>query len=305
MKLKYLLIAAEENNYRPWILTKTSMACFCITIWAVRLLLPQTFSFASPTVDPKDLLDRVNFERTQRFLPSLIPNDKLTIAADIKSQDMIDQSYFAHVNPDGDYVWPVIEAQGYKPYQSLGENLAMDFVSAEAVVSAWMNSPGHRANILNDKFEDTGMAAITGNYTPTHESVLITNLFGTLFKTSTSVAQNKPEVAQSTASKPEPETVQPEEPAPAPITAAEPPAIQTHLSQTASTPTNQAPQIDTGFYTFIKIFFALIALIYAFFLVIDSIILHRAKIQRENIPSATHAILFALISLINVGTLWL
>src|SRR4051812_27989043 len=127
MKLKHYLIASEENNYKPWIMTPTALACFCIITWGLRMFLPTVFLFAAPGMDASDVMRRVNLERTNRFLPALVTNQKLMNAATIKSNDMLARSYFAHINPDGDYIWPTIEAQGYTPYKTLGENLAMDF----------------------------------------------------------------------------------------------------------------------------------------------------------------------------------
>src|SRR5690606_36401283 len=103
-------------------------------------------------------------ERTGRFIPALTTNSMLNSAAQSKASDMIARSYFSHVDPDGNYVWPKITAAGYGPYLALGENLAMDFSSASATVEAWMNSPTHRANIVNENFQDQGLASVGGIY---------------------------------------------------------------------------------------------------------------------------------------------
>lgn len=182
MDINYYLIASEKNDYRPWITSLSALAVFCVVIWGLRLLLPISLSLAAPGIDASDLMQQVNFERTGRFVPALIINSKLNEAANVKSSDMLTRHYFGHVNPDGNYVWPVIEATGYTPYLTLGENLAMDFFSASAVVEAWMNSPTHRANILNQKFQDQGLASIFGNFEVGYDSIMITNLFGTLLK---------------------------------------------------------------------------------------------------------------------------
>jgi hypothetical protein len=154
-----------------------------MVVWGLRLFVPIGLTTAAPGIDAVDVMNRVNEERTNRFLPALITNQKLMAAATIKSNDMLERNYFAHVDPDGQYIWPTIEAQGYKPYKTLGENLAMDFTDAKTMVEAWMNSPGHRANILNDKFEDQGLAAIYGEFTSGHNTIEATNLFGALYKT--------------------------------------------------------------------------------------------------------------------------
>ncbi len=77
---------------------------------------------------------------------------------------MIDNQYFAHVSPSGIDIVMLTERYGYA-YLNVGENLALgDFVSSQEVVTGWMNSPGHRANILNKSYTELGVAAIIGAY---------------------------------------------------------------------------------------------------------------------------------------------
>ncbi|HYC79477.1 MAG TPA: CAP domain-containing protein [Candidatus Binatia bacterium] len=335
MKLKHYLIASPENGYRPWILTKTAMACFVLSIWALRAFLPSYMATSASGIDNQLLMNLVNEERTNRLLPALIINSKLNTAANIKSQDMIERSYFAHVNPDGDYVWPVIEAQGYKPYQSLGENLAMDFSTSEAVVNAWMNSPGHRANILNEKFEDQGMSAVFGEFEAGHSTYLITNLFGSLFKAQQSPSPTpSPTPAQTPSQSPAP-TPTPQ-PSPAPSTRPNPtptpsqttpqptPVIPEPTPSPTPTPTaidptpsptplqNPKPIVnspvttaDSSSLTSLKILMGFFAALYTFFLVVDSIIIHKARARRENIPSSPHSLMLLLVSVTNFLTLWI
>jgi hypothetical protein len=182
MKIKHYLIASESNDYRPWITTTSALVFFCVIVWGLRVLVPANLTLASGSIDPYDLMNRINQQRDSRNLTTLKTNDKLVAAAQIKSDDMLHRGYFAHINPDGNYVWPTIEAQGYKPYVTLGENLAMDFTSASDVVAAWLNSPTHRANILNPTFQDQGLAVSSGLYEPGHNSILVASLFGTLTK---------------------------------------------------------------------------------------------------------------------------
>ena len=163
------------------VLRPTAMVVFCLVIWGIRIITPTQIIYASPGIDAYDLMAKINAERTQRLIPALSTNSKLTNAAGSKAQDMIQRSYFAHVDPDGNYVWPRIEAAGYKPYSTLGENLAMDFTSASGVVEAWMNSPTHRANIVNANFEDQGLATAFGLYEPGHETTTVVSLFGKLY----------------------------------------------------------------------------------------------------------------------------
>lgn len=182
MKLKHYLFASEYNDYKPWIITPPALAIFCLVIWAFRFLMPGV-TIAAGAIDADDLMSRINSERTQRFIPALIKNSKLVTAASGKANDMMSRSYFAHQDPDGNYVWPRIEAAGYKPYTTLGENLAMGYTSASDMISAWMNSPGHRDNIVNAKFEDQGLASIFGTFEPGNDTNIAVSIFGALYKT--------------------------------------------------------------------------------------------------------------------------
>lgn len=64
---------------------------------------------------------------------------------------MFTQNYWAHVAPDGTQPWSFISAVGYA-YQSAGENLGRDFYTEESLVQAWLDSPTHKANLLNANF---------------------------------------------------------------------------------------------------------------------------------------------------------
>ena len=122
----------------------------------------------NPSIDgvlnQKRILEIVNIERTKENLSALAFNTRLSAIAEGKAVDMINKQYFAHVSPDGTDVAKLAEIYGYK-YVYLGENLAMgDFVSSSDVMNGWMNSPGHRANILNKNYSEVGISAIQGNY---------------------------------------------------------------------------------------------------------------------------------------------
>lgn len=99
-----------------------------------------------------------NTEREKAGLPPLKQNSRLERAALAKVDDMVAQQYFEHESPDGKGPSDLAEAAGYA-YIVVGENLAEgDFTSSKDLVDGWMNSPGHRANILNERFEEIGVA---------------------------------------------------------------------------------------------------------------------------------------------------
>ncbi|WP_071516110.1 CAP domain-containing protein [Geitlerinema sp. PCC 9228] len=108
----------------------------------------------------QELLDRViertNLERTQRGLSPLVPNQDLTEAAQTHSENMAFQDFFSHTGVNGADVSDRVLDEGYR-YTSVAENIAAGYTNAEAVVEGWMNSPGHRENILNPDLKEIGV----------------------------------------------------------------------------------------------------------------------------------------------------
>ncbi|MEX0649599.1 MAG: CAP domain-containing protein [Candidatus Andersenbacteria bacterium] len=105
-----------------------------------------------------------NSQRQGNGLPPLLRNNALNKAAQLKLEDMFNQQYFEHISPDGRGPSDVVEAAKYE-YITVGENLALgNFSSDEALVQAWMDSPGHRANILSNNFRELGIAVEKGEF---------------------------------------------------------------------------------------------------------------------------------------------
>ncbi len=106
-----------------------------------------------------------NINRAQNGqLPPLTENAKLDQAAALKLQDMFAQQYFEHVNPQGVGPGDLAKKVQYS-FLSEGENLALgNFTNDQTLLEAWMNSPGHRANILNTKYQEIGVAVGKGTY---------------------------------------------------------------------------------------------------------------------------------------------
>ncbi len=124
----------------------------------------------------------VNQERQKRGLNELECVLELDNAVYLKTQDMLDKNYFEHYNPNGLFIspWEFMNSAEYD-YLYAGENLAMDFDTAEGVVGAWMLSNSHRKNILNPDFEDMCVGVVKGEYTNfegTHETTMVTQMFG-------------------------------------------------------------------------------------------------------------------------------
>ena len=98
------------------------------------------------------------------LLPPLIENAKLNAASKDKAEDMFKNQYFEHVSPPGLDPGTLVKNSGYE-YIVSGENLILgNFANEEEMVQNWMDSPGHRANILNNRFTDIGVAVVKGVY---------------------------------------------------------------------------------------------------------------------------------------------
>lgn len=108
--------------------------------------------------------DRVNAERALEGLPALVWDDDVAEVATQHSIDMDVRDYFSHTNPDGALPWDRLTAAGV-PYSSAGENIYWASWSATAAqaVEAWMNSPGHRDNILRTGWTHTGIGVHEGS----------------------------------------------------------------------------------------------------------------------------------------------
>lgn len=111
------------------------------------------------------VLALVNKERASAGCSPLTSNAKLTKAADDYSDVMADSGVMSHTGPDGSTMASRVEAAGYA-WSTLGENIAQGQSDAAAVMDAWMNSPGHRANILNCSFKEIGIGVHFGDGGP-------------------------------------------------------------------------------------------------------------------------------------------
>lgn len=112
----------------------------------------------------KKVVELVNAERAKYGLSALKLNTELSAVARAKSQDMKDKQYFSHTSPTYGSPFDMMKSFGIS-YKTAGENIAMGYRTPEAVVEGWMNSEGHRANILNASFKEIGVGhVVSGNY---------------------------------------------------------------------------------------------------------------------------------------------
>jgi uncharacterized protein YkwD len=123
----------------------------------------------SPSAVVAATLCLVNAERVDRGLARLDANPKLATAARRYAGDLVDGGYFSHTGRDGSDVGRRLRRVGYVPNDrawTVGENLAWGtgvLATPAAIVRAWMNSPGHRANVLDPRYREIGLGFVTGN----------------------------------------------------------------------------------------------------------------------------------------------
>ena len=110
------------------------------------------------------VIEETNIQRENNGLLALLESSELEQAAMAKASDMFENQYFEHVSPTGVGPGDLAKEYGYN-YIIEGENLILgNFSSEKEVVQEWMDSPGHRANILNNRYAEIGVAVIKGTY---------------------------------------------------------------------------------------------------------------------------------------------
>jgi ABC-type dipeptide/oligopeptide/nickel transport system permease component len=107
------------------------------------------------------LFNQTNVYRQENGVSKLNLNDKLDKAAYLKAQDMFAKQYWAHDSPEGVQPWSWFAQVGYN-YDEAGENLAKNFSTTNGVMTAWIDSPTHKANIVKSSYKDVGFAVVSG-----------------------------------------------------------------------------------------------------------------------------------------------
>ncbi len=133
-----------------------------------KVFLPSPLLFGQDSPDSflnKDkVIEFTNIQREKYGLAPLKENDKLDSSAKDKAEDLFLNQYFEHESPTGVEVSDLVDQAGYE-FIVLGENLAMgNFENDEALVQAWMDSPGHRENILSSSFTEIGVFVLKGTF---------------------------------------------------------------------------------------------------------------------------------------------
>mgnify|MGYP001563259791 CR=1 FL=1 len=140
---------------------------------AVYINFPSNIFFADITKSA--LVSFVNQARQSSGLQPLVENQKLDHAAQLKAEDMVQKQYFSHTSPQGVSPWYWFLNIGYN-YKYAGENLAIGFFDSKEVYDAWLNSPSHKANLLNSNYKEVGTAVLDGF--GSNNTVVVVQFFG-------------------------------------------------------------------------------------------------------------------------------
>jgi hypothetical protein len=175
-----LFVPRAHNGYHPHLINRYGLAVMLLLGLAAlgaSLQQPHSVLGSHAGIQPSALLHQVNSERTKSSHSPLVLSEKLSLAAQEKGRDMLENQYWAHTSPSGVTSWRWINEQGYQ-YAYAGENLARNFANAEATVAAWMASSSHRKNLLHSYYTEVGFGIVDGQLHG-RSSTIIVALFAT------------------------------------------------------------------------------------------------------------------------------
>ena len=215
MKLPHYLRSHRRDDDEPYVIGGAAgvLAFLIVSFFAFAAVdgyLLRSGSLAA--VISSVLVDLANGDRSANAVGGLTPSPVLVRVAQAKANDMAAKSYFAHTSPEGKDPWYWFKQEGYA-FIYAGENLAVDFSDSAMVESAWMNSPEHRANLLDGRYTEIGIATAQGTFEG-HPTTFVVQVFGTpapapvaVAVTQASVPVAPTELATATAPPPPPRPV--------------------------------------------------------------------------------------------------
>lgn len=310
--IRHFFLPHESNNQRAKTLHPSAIIFYILFFLAVQLSInvlgslgPDILGYAT-NISVNDLFILTNQKRVESGLPQVALSSELNNAAAGKAQDMFIKNYWAHSAPDGSSPWVFITGAGYN-YLYAGENLAKDFGDSVGVVNAWMDSPTHRANILNDKYKDIGLAVANGTLNG-GETTLVVQFFGTRGggapQTTQVAAATAPTITPLPLSTPTRTPTRPtptETPIPTPTVTSTPTVIPIALIKTTPETSSSngiaatKPLLDP--YKLTKIVSFVLAILLLIILGVDSILVYRRRIARlsgHNIAHMTYLLMLLL-----------
>lgn len=205
---KQYFIPSEDNEHKPKILRTKSLAIIVVALIIIKMSVAGYLFCIYPNqarmseLITKQIMELINIDRKSEGVNELANNFALNESALEKAQDMVEKGYFAHESPDGRMPWNFINRSEYA-YLFAGENLAMNFTSAQAAHNALMLSETHKKNILNQRYTDVGLAVLSGEIEGKRTNVLV-QIFGSTSSTKLAIAPavKEPAVPKQTATLP-------------------------------------------------------------------------------------------------------
>lgn len=198
-KIWHLLFVPHEKNNHRALLLKPTFLCLLLAFYFFNQSLIKTFTIVKPGVlgyssqiTSSKIFTLTNIERQKQNLPPFHYNSVLSQSAESKAKDMFANNYWAHNSPKGTTPWDFFKNAGYR-YSVAGENLGKDFYDNESLIKAWMDSPTHRDNIVNDKYQEIGIGVVNGVLNGV-KTTLVVQHFGTPLNSS--IANNTPDETQ-------------------------------------------------------------------------------------------------------------
>lgn len=276
--LTHLFIPHPANNYKARTLHLSSLSMLMLIIMSGQILMtllgramPGVLGIAT-NITAEELVSLTNTKRTEAGLPQLTINPVLSQAAQAKAADMIAKNYWAHTSPDGVTPWVWFKNVGYR-YLYAGENLARDFSDSTGVISAWMNSPTHRDNIMSNRYREIGIAVVHDTFQG-QPTTLVVQLFGT-------PVASLPEVAQAQAEKSVGRITEQAE------------------SVLAQLETQPLPLLDS--FSVTKAVSLSLTLVLLTVMAIDAVVITRKKIVRLSGKAWAHLVFLAVLLLVIIG----
>lgn len=181
--LKHSFIPNAENEYQPHglrtaaVVGMTLLILLTFAVANIQSIVWTTSEWMVSTILPAVIVTETNDERALRERAPLRRSEVLDRAATMKAEHMAANGYFAHFSPDGTSPWHWFDEAGYE-FVHAGENLAVYFTDSSEIVDAWMDSPLHRANILDQNYREIGIGVAEGEYEG-YETIYVVQLFGT------------------------------------------------------------------------------------------------------------------------------
>jgi len=181
--LKKALLPSRHNQYHPHLIRHWGLIAVLTSLMILTTLTNyletgkfQVLGYATD-VTSTGLFSQTNIQRQGGGLATFVLNGLLVNAAQQKANHMITNDYWAHVAPDGTTPWYFIDGSGYL-YLKAGENLAYGFLTNDGVIQGWMDSAGHRANIMDLDFQDVGFGIANGSNYQGDENTVVVAMYG-------------------------------------------------------------------------------------------------------------------------------